>query len=91
MGTKRKLDKDAAYGIVVIKSFHDVDDLLDGGSFGEGDVLEVNADFLSGLGLHANIDGGVWTLSGLNNGELGLKAGELLLEGGDLVRDGLAD
>jgi len=59
VGTKGKLYKDAAYRIIVVESFHDGDDLLDGGSFREGDMLEMDADLLGGLGLHADIDGGI--------------------------------
>lgn len=54
-------------------------------------MLEVDADLLGGFGLHANIDCGVWTVSSLDDSELGLEARELLLEGGDLVRDRLTD
>lgn len=91
MGAERELDKDATYGIIVVESFHHGDDLLDGGGFGKGDMLEADANLLRGLGLHADIDGGVWTLASLDNGKLGLETRELLLEGGDLVRDSLTD
>lgn len=91
MGAKGKLNEDAAYGIIVVKSLHDSNDLLDGGSFGEGDMLEVDTDLLGSFGLHANIDGGVWTIASLDDGELGLETRELLPKGGDLVRDGLTD
>lgn len=91
VGAKGKLYKDAAYGIIVVETFHDGDDLLDGGSFGEGDMLESDADLLGGFSLHADIDSGVWTFPSLDDSELGLEAGELLLEGSDLVRDRLTD
>ena len=91
MGAKGELNEDAAYGIVAVESFHDGDDFLDGGSFGEGDMPEVDADFLRGFGLHPDIHGGVWTLASLNDGELGLEARELLLKGNDSIRNGLTD
>lgn len=54
-------------------------------------MLELDADLLTGLGFHADIDGGIWALARLDDCELGMEAGELLLEGRDLVRDGLTD
>jgi hypothetical protein len=91
VGAEGKLHEDAAYGVIVVETFHDGDDLLDGGSFGEGDMLELDADLLGGFSLHADIDSGVWAFPRLDDSELGLEAGELLLEGSDLVRDGLTD
>lgn len=91
MGAERKLHEDAAYGIIAVKSFHDGNNLLDRGSLGENDVLEVDADLLGGFCLHTNVDGGIWAVASLDDSEVGLETGELVFEGGDLVCDRLTD
>lgn len=57
VGAERELDEDAAHGLVVVELPDDVDDVGDLRLLGDLDVLELDADLLRGLRLHAHIHG----------------------------------
>jgi len=57
MRPKRKLDENATNSVVVGELLDEVDDLLRCSCFWDFDVVELDANFLSGFSFHTNIGG----------------------------------
>lgn len=87
MWTERKLHEDAADRCVVVELLDHRDDLLHSRVLREGDVVEADPDLFSSLGFHANINGGVWAGSSLDDRQLGLKSRVFGLPGSNLLRN----
>ena len=87
MGTEGELDQDTADGGVIVKLLDHINNFLHGGFLGEGDVLELDADLLCGLCLHADIDNRVGACTSLNNDKLGLETGGLCLQTPNALSD----
>lgn len=80
VGPQGELHQNTIDSRVRVEPLHDFDDLLERRFLCKSDVLELDANLFCGLGLHANIHGGVGACTSLDNGQLGLKAGGLGLE-----------
>jgi hypothetical protein len=89
--TERELHEHAGYSVIRVKVLNDLGDLGSCGHGWESDMAESNADFLGGLGLHANIDRAVWARTGLDDRELGREPRELCPLGGDARSNIIAD
>ena len=66
MRAERKLDEDSADGWIVVKPLDYGDDLLYSRGLWKSDVVEVDPNLLGGLCFHTDIEGGIWTGSGLD-------------------------
>lgn len=87
MRSQGQLHENTADRRVVVELLDNFDDLVDGGLFGEVDVLELDPDFLGGFGFHAHIHAGIGTCTGLDDDQLGLEAGMIGLQRLDPTSD----
>ena len=77
MGSQGKLHKDTADRVILVQGFNNIDDLPDLSALGNLDVLELNADFLRCLRLHAHVYRRVRAGASLDDSKLRLEAGKL--------------
>ena len=85
------MNQDAAHSIILVELLYGVDDLVNCSFKRELNVFERDADFLSGLGFHANIGGRIRTGASLDDNKLRLKTGIGYFQRFNLFRDTLAD
>ena len=71
---ERKLHEDTADGYIIVEFLDHRDNTLDGRALGESDMIEGDPDILSGLCLHAYVDGRILTRSSLDDRQLGLES-----------------
>lgn len=91
MRPKRELNEDTADGFVLVELFNNFDNLSHFGLLRDLHVLELDADLLGRLGLHAHIDRRVRALASLDDGKARTEAGVLRLQRLNLPRDLLTD